>query len=65
MDLSDKLRRCAEVLDDGIPVTVFDGPFAIELDGEKAREALRMLKYGWGARDALRKTGAKVRRIAA
>lgn len=65
MELKEKLRRCAEVLDDGIGATVFDGPFAIDLDGEQAREALRMLKRGWGAADALRRSGAKIRRVSA
>lgn len=65
MELKEKLRRCAEVLDDGIGATVFDGPFAIELDGEQAREAARLLKRGWGPRDALLRSGAKVRRVAA
>jgi len=65
MELREKLCRCAEILDDEIRATVFDGPFAIDLDGEKAREVLRMLKKGWGPRDALRQTGAKIRRVAA
>lgn len=67
MKLVEKLRRCAEVLDqaDDVEVTVYDGPFAVTLDGEKAREAVRMLKKGWGAAEALRASGAKVRRLSA
>lgn len=65
MELVEKLRRCAEVLADGVEATVYDGGLAATLDGEKAREAVRMLGKGWDASEALRASGAKVRRLSA
>lgn len=67
MELVEKLRKCAEVLDlaDGVEVTVYDGTFAVTLDGEMAREAVRMLKKGWSAAEALKASGAKVRHLSA